>query len=104
MAGAGNLEVDLVLALELDFSVVQAPGGEHNAVQTDQSLAIQPAEFLGVQLGGLDASLHGHSVDPRGKAALTPSAGAHYTAKFLRRQYTKILIFLGVTPRNLVSG
>ena len=35
MAGAGNLEVNLVLALELDFAVVQAAREKHRAVEAD---------------------------------------------------------------------
>src|SRR5450432_233763 len=54
---AGNLEIDLILTLELDFAIVQSAGSEHDSVQTDQGLAVQTVKFGDVQLGGLDASL-----------------------------------------------
>ena len=34
--GAGNLEKDLVLPLELDFAIVETPGEQHHAVQLEQ--------------------------------------------------------------------
>ena len=39
MAGAGNLEEDLLLALQHDLPVVHPPGGIHVAVGFDQLLA-----------------------------------------------------------------
>ena len=66
MAGAGDLKVDLVLALELDFAVIQAAGEKHRAVKTNERVAVEAAKFLtGIQLCHFDASLHCHSVCPR---------------------------------------
>jgi hypothetical protein len=45
VSGAGYLEEDLVLALELDLLVVDAPGQEHQTVHVDQVR-------LGQRLGG----------------------------------------------------
>src|SRR5207249_7709196 len=47
--GAADLEVDAVLALELDFLVVDAARQVHGAVNPDEALARQPqvAEVLG---------------------------------------------------------
>ncbi len=62
MAGAGDLEEDLVLALQLDFAVIQAAGEKHRAVKTNEGVAVEPAKFDCVQLCHFDASLHRHSV------------------------------------------
>ena len=62
VAGAGDLEVDLVLTLQLDFAVIQAAGEKHRAVETNEGVAVEAAKFDGVQLCHFDASLHCHSV------------------------------------------
>jgi hypothetical protein len=38
MAGARDLEEDLLLALEQDLAVVHAPRGEHDAIRINQLL------------------------------------------------------------------
>src|SRR5439155_22135463 len=41
VARAGDLEVDFILALELNFAVVQAAGEKHRAVQADESFRVE---------------------------------------------------------------
>ena len=65
MTGAGDLEVDFALALELDFAVVEAPREIHGAVEADEGVAVEAVVLGRFQLGDLHASLHGHSVRPR---------------------------------------
>src|SRR5208337_1962754 len=66
MTGTGNLEVDFALALELNFAVVEAPREIHGAVEADEGVAVEAVVLGRFQLGDLHASLHGHSVRPRG--------------------------------------
>src|SRR5579872_2356769 len=108
VAGAGDLEVDLVLPLELDFAVIEAAGKEHRPVKTDERVTVEAVVFanfeLGVELGHFDASLHCHwvvcprlevgSVSPRklnyteirsdrwhGRQGLVPACGLMLWAK-----------------------
>src|ERR1700732_902062 len=55
VAGAGNLEVNFVLALELNFAVVEAAGEKHRAVEVDEGFAVEAAKLAGVELGYLYA-------------------------------------------------
>jgi hypothetical protein len=48
MPGAGNLEEDLLLALEQDLAVVDAPRGEHDAIGIDELLTGQALIGLGL--------------------------------------------------------
>ena len=50
MAGAGDLKENFVLALELDFAVVQPAGEKHRAVQADERVAVEA-----LMLGALPA-------------------------------------------------
>ena len=50
VAGAGDLEVDLVLALELDFAVVEAAREKHRAVQADERITVEAVIFANVEL------------------------------------------------------
>ena len=59
--GARNLKENLVLALELDFAVIEPPGEKHRSIQPDQCVAVEAQEFLGIQLEGFDARLNGHT-------------------------------------------
>src|SRR6516162_837334 len=65
VASAGYLEIDLVLPLELNLPVIQAPREEHRAVKMDEGFAIEALILWGFQLGYFDASLYCHSVCPR---------------------------------------
>ena len=56
VAGAGDLEEDLVLALELDLLVVDAARQEHGAVRADELVARKAGGAL-----ALGASLSGHA-------------------------------------------
>ena len=49
--GARDLEEDLVLTLELDFLVVQPPREEHEAVQLEQLLLLEPRGRLALRSG-----------------------------------------------------
>jgi hypothetical protein len=42
MAGAGDLEVDFVLAFKLDFPIVEAAGKIHRAVDANEGFAVEP--------------------------------------------------------------
>src|ERR1700756_3165376 len=61
MAGAGDLEKDLVLTLQLDFTVVQAAGEKHRAVKSNEGIAVEAAKFDCAELCHFDASLYCHS-------------------------------------------
>src|SRR5215475_7506369 len=62
MAGAGNLEEDLVLAFQLNFPVVEPPGEIHGAVKLDECFAIEALMLCCFQLGHFYARLNGHAV------------------------------------------
>jgi hypothetical protein len=57
MARAGDLKVNLILALELDFAVIQAAGKVHGAVNADERVAVEAVQPWGVKLGKFDARL-----------------------------------------------
>ena len=65
MTGAGDLEIDFALALELNLAVIETPREIHGAVQADEGVAVEAVVLGRFQLGYLHASLHGHSVRPR---------------------------------------
>ena len=51
MAGAADLEVDLVLSLQQDLAMVDGPGGLHEPVGPDEFLLREPAVLeLGIKL------------------------------------------------------
>src|SRR5215469_2693069 len=50
VAGSADLEVNFVLALELDLPVVETTREEHRAVDANQGVAIKPVVFRGVRL------------------------------------------------------
>ena len=54
---AGNLEINLILALELDFAIVKFSRQIHGAVHADERVAIEAMHFLSVGLGNFDAGL-----------------------------------------------
>src|ERR1700739_1478691 len=62
MAGTGNLEINFVLAFELDFPVVKSPGEIHRAVDAYEGFAIEPLVPGRFQLCYFDACLYRHSV------------------------------------------
>src|SRR5712692_176530 len=88
VAGTGNLEENLVLALELDFPVIQPPGEIHRAVDAHQRFAIEAVILRGVKLGYLDARLYRHSVCPRSTRRFLPCGSLLYRMSF-RRCYSK---------------
>jgi len=55
--GAGDLEVDFVLALQLDLAVVKPPREEHCAVNANQGVVIEAVNLGGVKLCQFDARL-----------------------------------------------
>src|ERR1700735_1209925 len=69
---AADLEVDFVLALELDFAVVEAAREKHQAVDADKGVAIEALVLRGVEFGVLGFGLCGHGVrlscKPRGRS------------------------------------
>jgi hypothetical protein len=54
---AGDLEVDFVLALQLDFAIVQPPGKVHRAVDANQGVVVEALNFGGVKFSQFDARL-----------------------------------------------
>ncbi len=64
VAGAGNLEENFILALQLDFAVIQAAGKKHGAVEVDEGFAIEAVVLVGIKLGYFYARLYRHSVCP----------------------------------------
>ena len=55
--GAGNLEVDFVLAFQLNLAVVKPPREEHRAVNANQRVVIEAVNLGGVKLCQFDARL-----------------------------------------------
>ena len=55
--GAGNLEVDFVLAFQLNLAVVKPPREEHRAVNANQGVVIEAVNLGGVKLCQFDARL-----------------------------------------------
>jgi len=48
VTGAGNLEVNFILALELNLAVVKTPREKHGAIDADQRFAVQAVILGGV--------------------------------------------------------
>src|SRR5258708_7770683 len=48
VAGAGNLEVNFILALELNLTVVETPRKKHGAINADQRFAVEAVILGGV--------------------------------------------------------
>jgi hypothetical protein len=57
VASAGDLKENLVLALELDFAVVQPAGKIHGAINADEGVAVEAVQLGSVKLGKFDARL-----------------------------------------------
>src|SRR6202521_2089480 len=55
--GAGDLEVDFVLAFQLDLAVVKPSREKHRAVNTNQGVVIEAVNLGGVKLCKFDAGL-----------------------------------------------
>src|SRR6267142_3497208 len=53
VTGARNLEVNFVLALELNLTVVETPRKKHGAINADQRFAVEAVILGGVELGYL---------------------------------------------------
>ena len=60
MAGAADLEVDFVLALELDFAVVELAREEHRAINADERVAVETVIFRDVKFRCLNFGLSRH--------------------------------------------
>jgi hypothetical protein len=56
----GDLEEDLVLALEADLPIIHPPGGEHGPVPSEEGLAVESQEIAGGGGGGGGRGLGGH--------------------------------------------
>jgi len=48
VAGAGNLEVNFILALEVNLTVVETPRKKHGAINADQRFAVEAVILGGV--------------------------------------------------------
>src|ERR1700687_5952194 len=84
MTSTRNLEVDFVLAFELDFAVIQFSRKIHGAIQANQRVASQSGVLLnfgGVIPAGFHAGLHGHSVCPR-SLTVSSACNSNYTEMF----------------------
>ncbi len=62
MAGAADLEVDFVLALELNFAVVELAREKHRAINADERVAVETVVFRGVEFRSLNFGLGRHSL------------------------------------------
>src|SRR5580700_5175317 len=62
MAGAADLEVNFVLALELDFAVVELAREKHGAINADERVAVEAVVFSGVEFRCLNFGLSRHSL------------------------------------------
>ena len=78
MAGAADLEINLILAFELDLAIVQAARKEHQAINTDQRVAIEPLIFRSVKLRGFRFGLCRHAISFSPKFAEIFSQAALY--------------------------
>src|SRR5882724_5946185 len=91
--GTRNLEIDFVLAFELNLAVVQLPRKIHRAVQPNQRVSGKSSvllNFEGVVFGRLHARLDGHSVGPRSLnvSALPVQIIQNFFAGFLEQRTT----------------
>jgi len=57
VSGTGDLEVDFVLALQLNLAVIEPPRKEHRTVDANQGMVIEAANLGGVKLCQFDARL-----------------------------------------------
>ena len=57
VARAGDLKENFVLALELDFAVVQTARKVHGAVNADERVVVEVVQLRGIKLGKFDARL-----------------------------------------------
>src|ERR1700733_5249703 len=62
MAGAADLEVNFVLALELDFAVVELAREEHRAINADERVAVETVIFRGIEFRCFHFGLGRHSL------------------------------------------
>jgi hypothetical protein len=60
VARAADLEEDFILALELNFAIVEAAGEEHRAIHADERFAVEAVVARGVEFCGFDFGLRGH--------------------------------------------
>ena len=60
VARATDLEEDFILALKLNFAVVEPAGEEHRAIDADEGFAVEAVVARGVEFGGFDFGLRGH--------------------------------------------
>ena len=59
-----DLEVDFMLAFKLDFAVVEAPGGAHQPVHSNEIVRLESVVLGGVEGAGLGVRLHSHAASP----------------------------------------
>ena len=80
MPGTAHLKVGFVLALELDFAVVQAAREEHRAVEANQRFAVEALIFCRVKCcGGSDFGLGRHAVCLRSRGWAAGMITPHYS-------------------------
>jgi hypothetical protein len=65
VACSADLEIRFVLALELDFPVVNSPGEIHDAVNSKEIVASQALVLAGVKFRIPGACLDRHSTSPQ---------------------------------------
>src|ERR1700739_279260 len=67
MSRSTDLKIDLVLALELDFTVVEASGQIHHPVHSNEVAGLESVIVVGRKCAGLRVRLHSHAASPLAK-------------------------------------
>jgi hypothetical protein len=63
VARTTDLEIDFVLPLELNFTVIEAPGAVHQTVHSNEIVGLESVILMGGG-AGLGVRLHGHAASP----------------------------------------
>src|ERR1700722_17926022 len=74
MASSADLEVNFVLALELDFAVVELAREEHRAIDADERVTVETVVFRSVEFRCLNFGLCRHTF-PSGIRAWNAESG-----------------------------
>src|SRR6266566_3269062 len=98
MPRSTDLEIDLMLALELDFTVVEPPGAVHQPVHSNEIVGLEPVVLVGGDGARLRVRLHSHAASPLSARARPPKFHYNRSAspgiQAFRRDHT------GTKPQN----
>src|SRR5712692_5082646 len=79
MSSAGDLKINLILALQLNFAIVEPSRKVHRAINAKEGVVIEALNFGGVKLCEFDARLERHSFSLVLESGACASAEFNYT-------------------------